>query len=52
MSNLSTKEIVKKQIVKGKEEGKEKWVPNNFGLSRPTPSITLHPKNIMSNRYK
>lgn len=41
---------IKKKIPK--EEGKEKWKSNNFGLSRPTPSISLHPKNIHIGRYK
>lgn len=42
---LPAQKIVKKGE---KQEGRERWKSNSFGGSRPTPSITLHPKNIIS----
>jgi hypothetical protein len=52
MSSRKVETVRSKTMTKEKEEGKETWRPNNWGLSRPTPSIVLHPKNIHCGKYR
>lgn len=47
-----TSETISPRKLSKQEGGKETWKPNNFGLTRPTPSISLHPKNIKLSRHK
>ena len=49
--NKKTSQIVELKLKKSAST-KQKWKYNNFGLTRPTPSITFHPKNIKVGKYK
>jgi hypothetical protein len=46
-----TEGVPRRNVSKSKEEGKEVWKPNKWGLTRPTPSIILLPKNLRCGSY-